>query len=194
MELADVLSIDVCTYEFEPRPMIYPTETAPVIVRENGRTELRPMRWGLIPHWAEDESLGKKLFNARVETAAKKPSFRDAWKKRRCLIPATGFYEWNHNAATGKRIPTIFISLKTKFSVLLDSGNNGDGHLQNNLNFFLKNWIPYLKLKRHLLFLPPHRIHWLRNTMIGCRSFWAIPVENGWNLNVISPTWLNRIN
>jgi len=114
MELADVLSIDVCAYEFEPRPMIYPTETAPVIVRENGRTELRPMRWGLIPHWAEDESLGKKLFNARVETAAKKPSFRDAWKKRRCLIPATGFYEWNHNADTGKKDPYHFHFLKNQ--------------------------------------------------------------------------------
>lgn len=108
MMLADVLAIDVCTYEFEPRPMIYPTETAPVIVRENGRTELRPMRWGLIPHWAEDESLGKKLFNARIETAAEKPAFRDAWKKRRCLIPATGFYEWNHNAETGKKQPYHF--------------------------------------------------------------------------------------
>ena len=103
MMLADVLAIDACTYEFEPRPMIYPTEAAPVIVSENGRTEIRLMRWGLIPHWAKDESLGKRLFNARVETAAQKPAFRDAWKKRRCLIPATGFYEWNHNADAGRK-------------------------------------------------------------------------------------------
>ena len=108
MMLADVLAIDACTYEFEPRPMIYPAEVAPVIVSENGRTEIRPMRWGLIPHWAKDESLGKKLFNARVERAAQKPAFRDAWKKRRCLIPATGFYEWNHNAATDRKQPYHF--------------------------------------------------------------------------------------
>ena len=95
MELADVLGIDYCTYEYTPRPMIWPKDDAPVIVRENGRTELRPMRWGLIPHWADDKKIGRKLINARVETAAQKPAFREAWKSRRCLIPATGFYEWN---------------------------------------------------------------------------------------------------
>ena len=98
MELAEVLPIDLCTYEFTPRPMIWPKETAPVIVRDNGRTELRPIRWGLIPHWAEDEKIGTKMINARSETAAQKPAFREAWQSRRCLIPATGFYEWNRSA------------------------------------------------------------------------------------------------
>ena len=106
MELAAVLSIDLCTYKFTPRTMIAPTQMAPVILRENGRTELRPMRWGLIPHWAEDEKIGHKLINARSETAANKPAFRDAWKSRRCLIPATGFYEWNHR--DGGRQPFHF--------------------------------------------------------------------------------------
>ena len=96
MELTAVLSIELCTYEFTPRPMIAPTQMAPVILHENGRTELRPMRWGLIPHWADDEKIGSKLINARSETAANKPAFREAWQSRRCLVPATGFYEWNH--------------------------------------------------------------------------------------------------
>ena len=94
MQLAEVLAIDLCTYEFTPRPVIAPTQTAPVIVRENGQTELKSMRWGLIPHWAGDEKIGHKLFNARSETAAQKPAFREAWHQRRCLIPADGFYEW----------------------------------------------------------------------------------------------------
>ena len=51
-------------------------------------------RWGLIPSWAKDPGIGSKLINARAETAAEKPSFRSAFKHRRCLIPATGFYEW----------------------------------------------------------------------------------------------------
>ena len=109
MELADILSIDLCTYEFTPRPMIAPTQTASVIVRENNRTELRPMRWGLIPHWADDEKIGSKLINARSETAVQKPAFRDAWRKRRCLVPADGFYEWNHrHDGTGKKQPYLF--------------------------------------------------------------------------------------
>jgi putative SOS response-associated peptidase YedK len=106
MELAAVLSIELCTYEFTPRPMIAPTPMAPVILRDNGRTELRPMRWGLIPHWADDEKIGSKLINARSETAANKPAFREAWQSRRCLVPATGFYEWNHRE--GGRRPFHF--------------------------------------------------------------------------------------
>jgi putative SOS response-associated peptidase YedK len=97
MELAAVLSIELCTYEFNPRPMIAPTQMAPVILRDNGRTELRSMRWGLIPHWADDEKIGTKMINARSETAAQKPAFREAWQSRRCLIPATGFYEWKRS-------------------------------------------------------------------------------------------------
>ena len=57
---------------------IAPTQAAPVIVYENGQTELKPMRWGLIPHWADDEKIGSKLINARSETAAQKPAFREA--------------------------------------------------------------------------------------------------------------------
>ena len=106
MQLAEVLAIDLCTYEFTARPVIAPTQVAPVVVCENGQTELKPMRWGLIPHWADHEKIGHKLFNARSETAAQKPAFREAWRKRHCLIPADGFYEWNHR--NGRRQPFHF--------------------------------------------------------------------------------------
>lgn len=61
------------------------------------------MRWGLIPYWAKDQSFGLRTINAMSETAAEKPAFRDAIKRRRCLIPADGFYEWKRIGPKGKQ-------------------------------------------------------------------------------------------
>ena len=74
---------------------IAPTQRV-AAVRQQAETdrELVQLRWGLIPSWAKDAAIGSSLINARSETAAKKPSFRSAMRKRRCLIPADGFYEW----------------------------------------------------------------------------------------------------
>jgi putative SOS response-associated peptidase YedK len=65
-----------------------------VIVAEDGGRELTPLQWGLVPSWAEDSKGGAKCCNARAETVAEKPSFRAAFRQRRCLIPASAFYEW----------------------------------------------------------------------------------------------------
>src|SRR5262249_42206233 len=82
--------------EWTPRYNIAPTQTV-VAVRqaEKGHDrELALMRWGLIPSWAKDMKIGSNLINARADSVATKPSFRSAFKKRRCLIAADGFYEW----------------------------------------------------------------------------------------------------
>lgn len=74
---------------------IAPTQSAPVVrqTEERGR-EMAPLRWGLVPYWADALSIGAKMINARSETVAEKPAFRAAFKSRRCLVPATGWYEW----------------------------------------------------------------------------------------------------
>ncbi len=77
-----------------PSQNLKPTQAAPVVVIRNDARELTVMRWGLIPTWAKDAKIGNNMFNARAETVADKPSFRAAFRRRRCLIPATGFYEW----------------------------------------------------------------------------------------------------
>ncbi len=78
-----------------PRYNIAPTQFIAGIRRdEDQQSELVMLRWGLIPFWAKDPSIGNRMINARAETVAEKPSFRNAYKKRRCLILADGFYEW----------------------------------------------------------------------------------------------------
>jgi len=82
--------------DWSPRYNIAPTQSVPVI-RQNPKQPIREislMRWGLIPHWAKDPSIASRTMNARSETAATKPAFRDPLRLRRCLIPADGFYEW----------------------------------------------------------------------------------------------------
>lgn len=86
-----------------PRWNVSPTQAVIVAVLTNERERrLRPMRWGLIPRWAKDPSIGNRMINARAETLGEKPSFRDAYRKRRCVIVADGFYEWR-KTATGKQ-------------------------------------------------------------------------------------------
>jgi putative SOS response-associated peptidase YedK len=85
--------------DWSPRFNIAPTQPVPVI-RQNPKEPVRQlsvMRWGLIPSWSKDASGGASMINARSETAATKPAFRDALKSRRCMIPADGFYEWRRD-------------------------------------------------------------------------------------------------
>ncbi|MHB9099596.1 MAG: SOS response-associated peptidase [Syntrophales bacterium] len=76
-----------------PAGDLLPGQSIPAVIRE-GENRLVSLRWGLIPSWAKDPAVGRKMINARAETLAEKPSFREALQKRRCLIPADGFYEW----------------------------------------------------------------------------------------------------
>ena len=80
--------------DFGPRYNIAPTERAPVVRERDGNREAGTLRRGLIPFWAKDKSIGYKTINARAETVATAPAFREAWRARRCLVPASGFYEW----------------------------------------------------------------------------------------------------
>jgi len=77
-----------------PNFNIRPSENISVLVSNSGKRKLGQMRWGFVPHWYKSVADGPLLFNARAETLAEKPAFRDAWRRRRCLIPADGFYEW----------------------------------------------------------------------------------------------------
>jgi putative SOS response-associated peptidase YedK len=100
--------------EVQPRYNIAPSQTiAAIRNNETDVRELTMLRWGLVPFWAKDPSIGNRMINARAETVAEKPSFRAAYRKRRCLVLADGFYEWHTEA--GVKVP-YFISLANQKS------------------------------------------------------------------------------
>ncbi len=105
-QLHDHLELIGAPLNLRPRYNVAPSQDVAVArAAEAGRT-LAMLRWGLIPPWAKDPAIGHKLINARSETAAEKPSFRSAFRRRRCLIPADGFYEWQGRGKT--RQPWLF--------------------------------------------------------------------------------------
>jgi putative SOS response-associated peptidase YedK len=116
--------------DWTPRYNIAPTQPVPVI-RQNPKEPIREfsfMRWGLIPHWAKDPSIAAKMINARSETAASTPAFRDPLKFRRCLIPTDGFYEWKRTL-TGKQ-PFCFEVNESElfaFAGIWDGWKNAEG-------------------------------------------------------------------
>lgn len=92
-EIYDYYHIDHPNLDWVPRYNIAPTQDALVVIN-NGQNQIANFKWGLIPHWAKDKSIGNKMINARGETLLEKVSFKDAFRRRRCLIPTNGFYEW----------------------------------------------------------------------------------------------------
>ena len=110
-----------------PRYNIAPTQTV-IVVNDEGTRTLTEMRWGLIPSWAKDPAIGNRMINARAETVATKPAFRVALRKRRGLIPADGFYEWQ---PVGRRKQPVRIVLKTRepfgFAGLWESWTSPEG-------------------------------------------------------------------
>jgi putative SOS response-associated peptidase YedK len=92
---------------FSPRYNICPSQSVAVILND-GSNEITLARWGLVPSWAKDASIGQKLANARAEGIDSKPSFRGSFKKKRCLVLADGFYEWQNRPGQKLKIPHFF--------------------------------------------------------------------------------------
>ena len=92
--LAEYFGIDEYPPSLTPSYNIAPTQEVVAVVEEGEESRLEMFRWGLVPSWAKDPAIGNKMINARAETVSEKPSLRSAFKKRRCLIVADGFYEW----------------------------------------------------------------------------------------------------
>ena len=92
--IQQILDVGTVSFEVIPNYNVAPTQKIITVIKHNNENKLEKLHWGLVPFWAKDISIGSRMINARAETVAEKPSFRNAFRKRRCLIPADGFYEW----------------------------------------------------------------------------------------------------
>ncbi len=133
LDLADEFGVDE-TYLAAPLPASYnvaPTDEVYAVLERPAKPDrpqqrqLRAVRWGLVPSWAKDASIGSRMINARMETVAEKPSFRKAFASRRCIVPADGYYEWyatSQTTAKGKPVKQPFFIRPRDGGVLAMAG------------------------------------------------------------------------
>lgn len=101
---------------FTPRYNIAPSQFVPVVRELENERAVSALKWGLIPSWAKDDSFAAKMINARAETLAEKPSFREPFKSRRCLVPASGFYEWEKTSSGAKQPHYFYLKNQELFA------------------------------------------------------------------------------
>ena len=168
--IEDEFDIYEVQWAFEPSYNIAPSQDVACVVG-NGGNRLVRFRWGLVPFWAEDPSIGYKMINARAETVAQKRSFARAFRKQRCLVIADGFYEWRKLAEAKRKIP-MYVHLREDrpfgFAGLYENWKSKDGKVlqsctiittqPNELMVPIHNRMP-------VIIAPEERSLWLDNTI-----------------------------
>lgn len=114
-DIAEALDVAEVLLDWQPSFNIAPTQMVPAVVHTNAR-KLVGLKWGLVPSWAKDASMAAKMINARSETLLDKPSFKEAFLQRRCLIIANGFYEWQTQGETKQ---PLYIHLQNQQPMIL---------------------------------------------------------------------------
>ena len=130
--LAEEFQLDKGSVDLTPSYNVAPTQEVAAVLEDEGERRLEMFRWGLIPSWADDPGIGARMINARSETAAEKPSFRSAFRRRRCLIAADGFYEWKRE--NGGKQPYYFHMQEGRpfaFAGLWESWDKGEVALRS---------------------------------------------------------------
>ena len=149
----------------KPRYNISPSQDIPVIVQQDGIRRLETRKWGLIPFWAKNP---KPMINARAETASEKPAFKQAFRKRRCLIPASGFFEWAKNDVEKQ---PYFICLQDKspmaFAGLWEEWSDPDGKIFKTcviLTVEANSFLQYIHHRMPVILTAANGINWLELT------------------------------
>jgi putative SOS response-associated peptidase YedK len=167
-ELVERFGIEQLLLEGEalrPRYNIAPTQMVPVVLDKDGQRVLAEMKWGLIPFWAKDPKKTKPIINARSESIAEKPFFKQAANKRRCLIPADGFYEWKK--ANKEKIP-LFIHFPDKeifaFAGLWDQWKSPEGDILRSCTIVTTEANQFMSAvhdRMPVIVRPEHEARWL---------------------------------
>ncbi len=144
--LQRTFQLEAMRVEILPRYNIAPTQSVPIITGQAPR-QLSLVQWGLVPSWAKDASGASQLINARAETIDEKPSFRGAFKQRRCLIPADGFYEWGKDG----KPQFIYFEDKHVFGLagLWEEWKSADGELARTCTIITTEPNDLIKLMHH---------------------------------------------
>lgn len=133
LERFDIEEASLEEEQYSPSFNVAPTQQVVAVVSDGKKNRLGLLKWGLIPPWAKDQKIGSKMINARAETVAEKPSFRNAFKKKRCLVVADSFYEWKRmdNQKTPMRI-RLKSGEPFAFAALWESWKSPDGKTVNS--------------------------------------------------------------
>jgi putative SOS response-associated peptidase YedK len=164
---------------------IVPGNEMPVIIHQE-KNELVMMKWGLVPHWTQDITLAQRPINARAETLSEKPSFKELLQNRRCLVPASGFFEWKKE---GKKTIPFYIHLpNTKlfaFAGLYDQWAGSDGNLIRTYTIVTtapNELVAKVHNRMPSILLPEHEDRWLSKTPLNAGALNEIlapfPAEN----------------
>ncbi|RNB79041.1 SOS response-associated peptidase [Brevibacillus panacihumi] len=127
-EIMERFELDSIPFDLPPRYNIAPGQNIPAIIEDKGQRRIGQLRWGLVPSWASDAKGGYKMINARAETLTEKPAFRRLFERKRCIIPADGFYEWQQRPS-GKQPMRIMMRNGEPFAFagLFDTWSSPEG-------------------------------------------------------------------
>lgn len=175
-----------------PRYNIAPTQPVLAAICQGNECRLEPLTWGLIPHWAKDRSSSARMINARCETAAQKPAFREAMRLRRAIIPASGFYEWKRE---GRLKQPYFIERRDRtpmlFAGLWDTWTNPQGSAVKSCTILTTpsgREIRELHDRMPLVLEQAEAKQWLRGSAEEAASLLKPADAGQWKLRAVSPT------
>ncbi len=177
--ISERFNVEVFDEMYKPCYNCAPSQDLPVITNAE-RTKLNFYRWGLIPFWAKDPRIGFKLINARAESLAEKPAFRQAFKERRCLIPANGFYEWTKDA--NKTPYRIFLKNEELFAMagIYETWKDAEGRTIRSFSIITTKANPLVEKihDRMPVILPPeHEEAWLKEEDESVLKKLLVPFE-----------------